>query len=127
MSRKKHHDASVSDEFDLSEQAISEAPDSDGVPEEMPTEKSEELKIGTPLPKNGKKWAGQKHVTTRTAADVVDERSLQAKYAHPNAVTLDGYFTRKGVRDPVKRAAMMAYTKVRRATVAAFDEIFAKF
>lgn len=81
----------------------------------------------TPPARLGKKFQGEKFVTVKTAAMVEADTKLQQKYADPHAVTLTAYFVHKRIRNPVQQAGMAAYTKVRRATVKAFDDIFAKF
>jgi hypothetical protein len=75
----------------------------------------------------GKKFRGEKFVTIKTAEMAAADAKLQKKYADPHAVTLIAYFVHKQIRNPVQQAGMTAYTRVRRATVQAFDEIFAKF
>jgi hypothetical protein len=75
----------------------------------------------------GKKWAGEKFPTVKSAADVVASQELQKEYVHENAVPLSVYFTKRRINDPVKQAMMFAFTKVRKATIEAFDEIFETF
>lgn len=81
----------------------------------------------TPSVRLGKKFKGEKFVTVTTSEMVEADTKLQQQYAAPNAVTLTAYFVHKQIRNPVQQASMAAYTRVRRATVQAFDEIFAKF
>jgi len=75
----------------------------------------------------GKKFAGEKFPTVKSAEDVAAERELQKQFEHENAVPLSVYFTIRRITDPVKQAMMEAYTKVRKATLEAFDEIFETF
>ncbi len=80
-----------------------------------------------PVVRLGKKFKGEKFVTIKTAEMLEEAEVLRKRYADPHAVTLTAYFVHKRIRNPVQQASMSAYTKVRRATVKAFDEIFAKF
>jgi DnaJ-class molecular chaperone len=75
----------------------------------------------------GKKFAGEKFSTVRSAANVLADHELQKSYDHPNAVPIEVYFVKHRVNDPVQRAMMLASTKIRKATIEAFDDIFHSF
>lgn len=75
----------------------------------------------------GKKSRTEQFSTVKTAEQVQEEQDINKEHDAPDAVTLEAYFSLKGIRNPTKRAMMVAYTKVKRATVAAFDEIFSTF
>lgn len=74
----------------------------------------------------GKKWSGEKFPTIASVA-THDARVKDKLNTDENAVTLDTYFSNKRIIDPTRRAMMAAFTKTRKATVAAFDEIFSSF
>lgn len=75
----------------------------------------------------GKKFAGEKFSTVKSADDIAAERKLQEDYAHENAVPLSVYFSNRRITDLTQQRMMESFTKVRKATMEAFDEIFAKF
>lgn len=75
----------------------------------------------------GKKFPGEKFSTVRSAEEIAATNEENKKYDVENAVPIDAYFMKRRITDPVKKAMMEAYTKVRKATVEAFDEIFDKF
>lgn len=78
--------------------------------------------------KPGKQWRGQQFVTDVTPEDVAEKRAVDAMYgADENAVPIEVWFMKRGHRDPVMQAGMLAYTKVRKATIAVFDDIFSSF
>ena len=72
----------------------------------------------------GKTFKGQQFVPVKTEADVQAEIDAQKPYAKEGAVAIETYFAMRGHRDPVMQASMLAYTKVRKATVEDFDVIF---
>ena len=75
----------------------------------------------------GKKFAGEKFSTVRSTEDVVAEQKIQDEHAHPNAVPLSVYCMIRGHHDKVLVAMLEAHTKVRTATLEAFDKIFKSF
>lgn len=76
----------------------------------------------------GKKFAGETFCTIKSMDHVREEMALHAKHGtHPEAMPLSVYFANKRITDPVTQAMMTAHTKVRQATVAVFDAIFANF
>ena len=75
----------------------------------------------------GKKFAGEQFSTVRSAKDVEEAQALLAQYADEHAVPLSIYFQNRRITDPVKQSMMKAYTKVQKATMDAFDKIFATF
>lgn len=76
----------------------------------------------------GKKYPGEQFSTVKSAAQVVEEQEVQKPFEHENAVPIEVYFKHRRIdSDPVRHAAMLAFTKVRKATMEAFDSIFAKF
>lgn len=83
-----------------------------------------EKRVGTVPIVLGKKTKNESFSTITTAEEVQANNALQKEYDDENAVPIESYFSIKGVRDPVAQAMMTAYTKVRHATVAAFDDIF---
>jgi hypothetical protein len=84
-------------------------------------------KHGTERPEVGRKWAGEPFPTVKTAEQVAAERVAQEPYNTPDAVDLITYFSIRRISDPVKRAGMAAYTTIRNASVAAFDDIFSTY
>ena len=78
-------------------------------------------------PLGSKTYKGQRSVQVATAETVAANMKLQAAYEDVHAVPLSTYFALRGIKDPVFQGAMMTYTKVRRATLTAFDQIFATF
>lgn len=76
----------------------------------------------------GKKFAGEKFSTVRSAADVIADHELQAKFRNePNAVPITVYFTIRGHVDPTLQRMLMAHIKVKTATLEAFDKLFHSF
>ncbi len=75
----------------------------------------------------GKKFQSEKFSTIRSAADVEEDQKLQEKYKHEHAQPLHVYFQIRGHTDHTLQAMMSAYTKVRSATLEAFDDIFHSF
>lgn len=74
--------------------------------------------------KLGKKFRGQTFVPVKTEDDVRADIALQKDFKTSDAVSIDVFFARRGVRDPVSRAGMLAYTKVRTASMDAWTKIF---
>lgn len=79
------------------------------------------------MEKLGKSYKGQDNYPIRTAEDVEADRAAQVPYDKPDAVSLDVFFNLRGHRDPTLRAAMQAFTVVKRATLADWDTIFERF
>lgn len=75
----------------------------------------------------GKSYRGQATFPIKTPDDVQAEIDAQKPFAHPDAISLNVYFSLRGFRDPTLRAAMEAYTKVRTATLLNWDDIFKDF
>ena len=76
----------------------------------------------------GKRWRGQKHWAITTPAKVAALNAERAPHeADPNAVTIEAYFINRGIRDPVRQAAMKTYTNLRKARMDVFDKIFETF
>lgn len=91
-------------------------------------EEKKDIKIhGTAPLVIGKKWAGEKFSTVVSLAEVEAVRELNKKYEHENAVPLSVYFQIRRISDPVTQSMMSVYTKVQKATLVAFDEIFSTF
>lgn len=88
---------------------------------------SEKTEKKSEAPAVGRKWKGEPFPAVKTVEQVQEENALRAQYADDNAMSIEAYFVHKRIRNPVMQAAMAAYTKVRKATVAAFDEIFSTF
>ena len=88
----------------------------------MPNEKpGAEVKLG-------KKFSGEKFSTVRSAEETAEQVALNVEYgSDPEAIPLSVYFTHKRVNDPTHQRMMESYTKVRNATLAAFDAIFKDF
>lgn len=78
-------------------------------------------------PPMGKQFRGQAFVPIKTEDDVLEEQEAQVPFASPDAVPLATYFAVRGIRNPVDQAARKAYTKVRNATLDAWDTIFTDF
>jgi hypothetical protein len=77
--------------------------------------------------KIGKSYRRQKFMPVRTPESVAADAALHAKFADPDAMPLSAYFVRRGITDPVKQAGMAAYTRLRAATLSAWDSIFASY
>lgn len=75
----------------------------------------------------GKKWAGEKFSTVVSVEELAETHKLQAFYDTENAVPIEAWFIARGHRDHTMQASMRAYTKIRKATHEAFDDIFDKF
>ena len=75
----------------------------------------------------GKQWRGQQHVPITTPAAVEADLAIQRSYNKPDAISIDAYFARLGVRDPVRIAGMKAYTAVRHATFEDWNNIFTTY
>lgn len=76
----------------------------------------------------GKQYPGQVFVPSKTLDQVLVEQAEQAKYSDgPEAVPLEVYFHYRQIRTPEARAAMAAFTTVRRATLAEWDNLFKTF
>lgn len=72
----------------------------------------------------GRRYRGE-GAPLRTPEDVVEVMEQQAPYAaKPGAIPIAAYFSHKGITNPVMHASMLAYTKIRVATVEDFDAIF---
>ena len=86
----------------------------------VPTESAD--KHATTL---GKSYRGQQFVPIKTPDIVAADRKAARPYERKEgAITLDAYFGLRKVRDPVMRASMSKFTKVRKATPEDFDAIF---
>lgn len=75
----------------------------------------------------GKNYAGQRFVPVVSADDVAEGARLKEEYEVEGSIPLEAWFSIRGHRDPVMKAAMAAFTKVRRTTPAKWDEIFKDF
>lgn len=75
----------------------------------------------------GKKFPSEKFVTIRSAADVEEVAKLHEKHAHADAIPIEAYLSIRGHNEHTMQAMLLAHTKVRRATMEAFDEIFKSF
>ena len=75
----------------------------------------------------GKQWRGQKHVPVTTPESLAADAEVQSKYSSPDAISLESFCARSGVRDPVMVAGMKAYTVVRQATYEDWITIFANY
>lgn len=76
----------------------------------------------------GKTYKGQTFVPIKTAEQAAEEMSAAAAgAANPDSVSIQVWMSARGVRDPVLRAGMLAFTKVRLAPAAEFDRIFQGF
>lgn len=78
-------------------------------------------------PKLGRLHKGDAFPALKTPEDVVEEQKIQAPFNDPEAIPLDAYFQLKGINDHARKAGMVAFTKVQQATLARWNEIFAKF
>lgn len=75
-----------------------------------------------------KSYRGQQFVPTKDLSDLHEDEVAQAPYNDKEGmISLDAYLIATGVRDPVQRAAMCAYTKVKSATPQDWTNIFAGF
>lgn len=77
--------------------------------------------------KIGKQWKTQPHAVIATPEDLEAQRAEQEPYNKPDAVTLDVFCVMRGIRDPVRIAAMRAYTAITKATVSDWTDIFKTF
>lgn len=77
--------------------------------------------------KVGKSYKGQKFAPITTEEEIRAVQQVQEPFNKEGAVPLEVWFSMHEVRDPVKQAAMRAYTKVRRATPDDWDNIFKTF
>lgn len=65
---------------------------------------------------------------SKTDGQAAEEAALWNEFAREEgAVELDLYCHIKGINDPVRVAGMKAYTKIKKATPAKWDEVFASF
>lgn len=76
------------------------------------------------LPKTGKQYKGQVFVPITDPEVLLVEQAAQAPFDKPDAIPMEVYFSMRGIRNPVAQAAMRAFTNIRRATQADWDEIF---
>jgi hypothetical protein len=74
----------------------------------------------------GKTYRGQPFVPVKSPGDVQEQLDADAVYAKEGTVSIETYFAVAGVRDPVMKASMLAFTLVRHATVEDWAKIFAK-
>lgn len=73
----------------------------------------------------GRRYRGEGAVL-RTPEEAAAEAAERAPFASkPDAMPIAAYFSHKGITNPVMHASMLAYTKIRVATVEDFDAIFA--
>ena len=93
----------------------------------MADDEKSPVKMGAEPVILGKKWAGEKFSTVRSAEAVAAIHKLQAEYDVEGAVPIEAWFNARNQREPTMIAAMLAYTSIRKATHDAFDEIFATF
>jgi len=78
--------------------------------------------------KLGKKFAGEKFATIKSMADIEEEIGLRQLYGeHPEAMSIEAYFSHRRIHDPIHQSMRLAFTKVRIATVFVFDDIFSTF
>ena len=75
----------------------------------------------------GKKFAGEQFSTVKSVKDIEEAQALAVQHDDEHAVPLSIYFQNRRITDPVKQSMMKAYTKVQKATMDAFDSIFASF
>ena len=76
----------------------------------------------------GKKFPGEKFSTIVSVDAIAEQQAADAPYVDAeNTMLLDVYLANHRINDPVRIAMMKAFTKVRKATVEAFDEIFSTF
>jgi len=94
--------------------------------DDVKTKEQEPLAKAAPAtrPVVGRQFPGQQHYAVTLPEEEAARVELQKQYDDPNAVPLNVYFSVKQIRNPVMQASMRAYTKVERATVDAWDEIF---
>ena len=77
------------------------------------------------MPTPGKQYRGDVSPAITTTEQVLADMEAQAPYAAKDgAVELDIYFAQRGILDPVMRASMRAWTKIRKATLVDFDVLF---
>ena len=76
----------------------------------------------------GKRFSGDHFYAIKTEADAKVEAELHEKYGKKeDALDLQNYLHRIGKSDPVHTAAVLAFTKVKRATVEDWEEILKDF
>lgn len=76
----------------------------------------------------GKSYRGQAFFPIKTEVDVQAELDAQKPYASkPDAMPINVWMNIRQIRDPVMRAAMEAFTKVRHATQEDWDLLFKDF
>ena len=83
---------------------------------------------GTTTPKLGKKFSGEKFPTIVDGSVEIPLQIEVKKFGQAkNAITIEAYFIKRGHRGVVMQAAMKTRTKIRKATVEVFDEVFKGF
>lgn len=75
----------------------------------------------------GKSYRGQTFVPIESPAGIAVRDAIQKDFDVVDAVPIEVYFRVRGYESPHVRAAMLAYTMVRRATLEAWDRIFATY
>lgn len=78
-------------------------------------------------PPIGKIYRGQQHAPLLTPEMAEEINAVQREYDHPDAMPVEAYFSLRGIKEPARVAGMLAYTKVRRATVYDWDLIFRSY
>ena len=73
----------------------------------------------------GKQYPGQLNVPIKTEEMASAESAAQD--TSEGTITMDVYFMRSGIRNPVMQAAMQAFTLTRSATLEAWIAIFKTF